>query len=946
MIPNFTSHQTGRLATYIHTSIMHTPVDTTSYANAGLETLVTDIILGPTTRTYRIYNVYRDQQQHLISSSTTAMMQTLHHITTESTQSNRTTIFAGDTNLHCRSHGIQPTRPLKPLALAEQFDLFVEQTTHVTVLNDGSHTRQQGQDLPTAIDTTLLYNPPTTQGRVPTRATNWHTHHKSHANSDHNIITFNIHTNELDQQPRTHNPHRFPFRISQRRLTQLTQSHITNNTPSWAHHLESTVTQHQQDIQNALNNARYNTNPNDDSLATLLDNILTHAATTARIIDRRQPRDDRKHRPKYHWNAACKTAHEQVVHHTTSTNTTSHNLTLAKKQFLTNPTTLHQNAVHIATTQHTQAQTALTQAQAKLNSALCDTTFDKWQEDTTSPDTPNPNPNAMWNIKKHMQTSTHTPRNILPPFPACNSPAQVVEAFRNQYETISQTTPLDHSRLTPSQHTLNRKSRRYYTKLLHSIEHKTIFNKKLQSPLNAPITMLELTTALQSRSPKSSTGRDQIPYTLLKTAGPKFKQLLLDVYNICLNTATFPALWKLAMIIPIPKHHGPLKSPAQYRPISLLSTIGKIMDRILAVRLIAHLLQHNILKPYQFGFRPFLSSGLCVTQLIQNIHNAWSEGNEYLLTLLDVAKAFDQVHRPSLMHKLHQSGIHGKYLAWVHSFLSQRTAQVLYLQHLSTPCTLEQGLAQGSSMSSPLFLVFINDLFDDAPPTYNPLSANPHEAYLQADDSSVGTALPPPPTDPDPLHPLNTARTHIISAHENLVNVAIQWGTLWRLHFAPAKTQHILFTRAITTLDPTHDDPELRQQQLISPPPNTDQTTLNWSNKPTHHKHATTANANGVTTTSILPTYKTTPRKNGYKFTITVNNHPYPLQWDPAQSRLLGIYLDHHLHGYHHIHKLVTKATQRTKFLYALTQSTWNTTPAKLVFLLEHWIRPHLQSLY
>ena len=142
MIPNFTSHQTGRLATYIHTSIMHTPVDTTSYANAGLETLVTDIILGPTTRTYRIYNVYRDQQQHLISSSTTAMMQTLHHITTESTQSNRTTIFAGDTNLHCRSHGIQPTRPLKPLALAEQFDLFVEQTTHITVLNDGSHTRQ------------------------------------------------------------------------------------------------------------------------------------------------------------------------------------------------------------------------------------------------------------------------------------------------------------------------------------------------------------------------------------------------------------------------------------------------------------------------------------------------------------------------------------------------------------------------------------------------------------------------------------------------------------------------------------------------------------------------------------------------------------------------------------------------------------------------------------
>jgi hypothetical protein len=129
--------------------------------------------------------------------------------------------------------------------------------------------------------------------------------------------------------------------------------------------------------------------------------------------------------------------------------------------------------------------------------------------------------------------------------------------------------------------------------------------------------------------------------------------------------------WKHAVVIPIPKPGKDPSNPSNYRPISLLSSISKVFERIILKRLNTFVSTQNVLPNHQFGFRAAHSTSHQLNRVVRHVKNkiGWSQSTGMLL--LDVKKAFDSVWHDTLLHKLiHQGGCNIFLARIIHSFLS------------------------------------------------------------------------------------------------------------------------------------------------------------------------------------------------------------------------------------------------------------------------------------
>ena len=170
------------------------------------------------------------------------------------------------------------------------------------------------------------------------------------------------------------------------------------------------------------------------------------------------------------------------------------------------------------------------------------------------------------------------------------------------------------------------------------------------------ITSLEVEDILKTLKTGKAAGPGSIDNRLLKELARPLLGPLSDLYNFSLTTGEVPNLWKQANVTPVFKKNEP-SDVANYRPISLLNTIGKVLEKIIHKYVFNFLNDHHAITTLQYGFVP---SDSTINQLVE-VHNtfcqALDEGKEVRAIFCDISKAFDRVWHKGLFFKLNSVGI-------------------------------------------------------------------------------------------------------------------------------------------------------------------------------------------------------------------------------------------------------------------------------------------------
>jgi len=152
--------------------------------------------------------------------------------------------------------------------------------------------------------------------------------------------------------------------------------------------------------------------------------------------------------------------------------------------------------------------------------------------------------------------------------------------------------------------------------------------------------MQELTYTL-SKCKSHSPGPDNIPYIFIKNFRPTILKLMLTIFNRIFSESYWPSTWKNGTVIPIPKHVNDKFKPEGYRPITLLNTLCKILEKIINYRLTWILEKHKYLSKQQFGFRKNKSKIDNLTQINHEINQTLVTNQIMGLVSLDISKAYD-----------------------------------------------------------------------------------------------------------------------------------------------------------------------------------------------------------------------------------------------------------------------------------------------------------------
>ena len=227
----------------------------------------------------------------------------------------------------------------------------------------------------------------------------------------------------------------------------------------------------------------------------------------------------------------------------------------------------------------------------------------------------------------------------------------------------------------------------------------------------SPTDEQEIAKIILSLKNKNSSGYDGISNVLIKKLTSEICYPLAIIFNKSILEGKFPRAMKVADVLPVFKSKD--KSVCtNYRPISLLPVVSKVLERIIYKRLYYFLQKEHLLYNSQYGFRNKHSTINAVMEFVGKVLNGFENEQYTLSVFLDLSKAFDTIDHNILLNKLDRYGIRGQANNWFKSYLSERQQQVKYTDGVrSRLMTVNCGVPQGSVLGPLLFIIYTNDIY-------------------------------------------------------------------------------------------------------------------------------------------------------------------------------------------------------------------------------------------